>query len=51
MMETEFYFDTAQIIALALRCILDILLPFAAFYYLHKKQSRIVAMSFCEPRS
>ncbi len=37
MMETEFYFDTAQIIALALRCILDIFLPFAAFYYLHKK--------------
>ncbi len=37
MLETEIYFDSLQITALALRCILDIFLPFTVFFYLHKR--------------
>lgn len=37
MLETEIYFDSVQITALALRCMVDVFLPFVVFYYLYKR--------------
>ncbi len=37
MLETDIYFDSVQITALALRCILEIFLPFVVCFYLCKK--------------
>lgn len=37
MPETEIYFDSVQITALALRCVVDVFLPFVICFYLCKK--------------